>query len=443
MYSPLDDPRAVASAYSRGHAPFAEAPLRGIRTADVAIVGGGLTGLSAALEIAKAGKAVAVIEARHVASGGSGRAFGQVVPYAKHGPDRILRHFGQDPGTRLVAALASGPDIVFGLIREHGIECEALHNGLVFAPHSRANERPLLARAHYWQKRGVPVEVLTGAALADVTGTDYYPLAILEPRGGTINPYAYTLGLARAATAAGASIYSRSRATAVEKSGGGWRVVTDGGEVRAGHVVLCSGAYTDGLWSGLNRSVVPMRAHIAISKPLPAQIADSILPGGRSLTDTRRLYSGIRIRPGGRLQMSTDGPAFGRTEAPALRKAERRARALYPAIGELAWEESWSGWVDMSADFFPHVHELSDGVWAVIGLSGRGLAFGTLLGKDIALRLSGRAAEAVMPATPLRSISVHRIAAPLVSSLMHAYRALDRVGLASYARPAGRKETTA
>ncbi len=431
----------MASSYSSGVAPCAAPPLKGVRSVDIAIVGGGLTGLSAALNLAMAGKTVAVMEARQIASGGSGRAFGQVVPYAKPGHDRILDHFGKEAGARLVDALASGPETVFGLIRDHDIRCEALQNGLVFAAHSRRNERPLLARADYWRKRGVPVEVLEGPAAAAVTGTQYYPLAVLEPRGGTINPYAYTVGLAGAAAASGALIYSRTRVTALEKSGGGWRLSADGGEIRARQVVICSGAYTDGLWPGLSRSVVPMRAHIAISKPLPARVADGILPGGRSLTDTRKLYSGIRVRQGGRLQMSVDGPAFSRTEAPALRKAERRARDLYPAIDTLDWEESWSGWVDMSADFFPHLHELDEGVWAIIGLSGRGLAFGTLLGRDIALRLSGRAEEAFMPATPLRSISVHRVAAPLVSSLMQTYRVLDQVGLASYTRRSRQKDS--
>jgi glycine/D-amino acid oxidase-like deaminating enzyme len=161
-------------------------------------------------------------------------------------------------------------------------------------------------------------------------------------------------------------------------------------------------------------------------------VRKTVLPGGQALTDTRRLYSGIRLRSDGRLQVSTDGPAFSNDARPALRKATRRVLDLFPQLVGVAWEKEMAGWVGMTTDQYPHLHNLAPGLWAAIGLNGRGIAFGTLLGRELAKRIAARPEhELVMPVTPLQPISVRRFARPLVGSLIHWYRFLDSRDLAS------------
>jgi len=435
MFTPLDDPSDLPRAYAdaaRWEIP--RSPLTFSEEVDVAIVGGGFLGISAALHLAEAGVKAAVLEAKEIGSGGSGRALGQVVPYAKHDHRHIEAHYGPRAGGHLIDALAAGPDLVFGLIARHGIVCEAVRNGLIFAPHSAGEERSLEAQAAYWCRNGAPVDFLKGDDASQIIGSSYYPACLLDRRGGTVNPLAYVRGLARAALAGGASLYTHTKAVAIEREGAGWRVKAREGALLARSVIIGTGAYTDRLWPGLSRTIIPMRAHIRVSRPLSDNLRASVLPSGRSLTDTRRLYSGIRVRTDGRLQMSTDGPAFSLRGGPFVGKADRRVHQLFPQIGPLEWDEAWTGWVDMNSDFYPRIHEPAPGVWAALGLSGRGIAFATLLGRELAYRLSGHTEEMMLPVTQIRGIVARGMARPLVGGLIQAYRVLDCLEMANYVR---------
>src|SRR6478736_2875357 len=137
MLAPADDGVALPGVYRAGTRQLAEGtPLQGDAEADTVIIGAGFTGLSAALHLAEAGRKVIVLEAREIGWGASGRNFGQVVPYTKHGEAHVLSHFGPVYGPRLLEATARGPDLVFGLIKKHNILCSPVRNGLLFAAHS-------------------------------------------------------------------------------------------------------------------------------------------------------------------------------------------------------------------------------------------------------------------------------------------------------------------
>jgi glycine/D-amino acid oxidase-like deaminating enzyme len=167
-----------------------------------------------------------------------------------------------------------------------------------------------------------------------------------------------------------------------------------------------------------------------------SNVRATILPGGNSVTDTRRLYSGVRVLSDGRVHVSADGPAFMRGGEVFRNKADRRVRQLFPQITEIEWEEWWGGWVDMTTDQYPHLHELAPGLWGAIGLCGRGIVWGTLIGREVAWRMMERERdEWFMPVVPLRRAGIRPFAAPLIGALMKYYRALDRIEMAGYVRP--------
>ena len=432
MIHPLDDTTPLPEPYARGAPPRLTAPpLRGSVKADVAIVGGGYTGLSTALHLSAAGVACVVLEAREVGWGGSGRAFGQVVPYAKHDHAHVLAHFGNDWGERMIAMLASGPDLVFELVERHGIACDAVRNGLIFAAHTPANAEMLEKRAKFWQARNAPVAFLDAAGVTELTGSTYYPAAVVDRRGGCVEPISYARGLGHAAVKAGVRIFEASRVTRLDRRGERWLARAGDGEVEADTVVLATDAYTDALWPGLQRSLIPLRGYHLATAPLSENLRKTIMPGGQSLTDTRRLYSAIRLRSDGRLQVSTDGPSFDANAGAFLGKAVRRIQNLFPQLGEPVWQSEVAGWVGMTTDQYPHLHNLAPGAWAAVGLSGRGIAFGTLLGRELTKRILGKAeSECSMPMTTLHGSLVHTLARPLVGSLLNWYRFRDRAELA-------------
>jgi glycine/D-amino acid oxidase-like deaminating enzyme len=405
-------------------------PLEGMHRADVVVVGAGFTGLSAALHLAQAGCSAVVLEGREVGWGGSGRAFGQVVPYLKNGEADVLAAFGPDWGERLIAGVAAGPDLVFRLITKHGIACEPTRRGLIIAAHATKAEPGLERRVQFWADRGADVTMLRDEAMAAQTGTRFYRVGLLDRRGGCINPLAYARGLAQAVVAAGGRVHEGCPAVSLRQEAGGWQVRTPGGEVLAPQVVLATDAYTDDLWPGLRRSIVPLRAYQLVSEPLSDNLRHSVLPGGQSLTDTRRLYSGIRLRVDGRLHVSVDGSALRNDGRPNATFATRRVQALFPHLPPLTWESSVAGWVGMTADQYPHLHRLARGLIAAIGLSGRGIAFGTLLGWEASLRVLERPeSDWMMPDTPLRPLVVKPVMLPLLAGLLAYYRALDALEL--------------
>jgi glycine/D-amino acid oxidase-like deaminating enzyme len=431
MIHPLDDPVPPPEPYTVGAAPRLVAPsLRGRVKTDVAIVGAGYTGLSTALHLGAAGVSCVVLEAREVGWGGSGRAFGQVVPYAKHDHAHLLAHFGADWGERMIAMLAGGPDLVFGLVERHGIVCDAIRRGLIFAAHTPAAARVLEERARFWEERKAAVCFLDAKGMMELVGSAYYPAGLLDRRGGCLDPLAYARGLGHAAVRAGVKLFEQSRVTQVTPDQRRWAVHTQDGVVEADTIAIATDAYTDAIWPGLQQSLIPLRGYHLATAPLGENVRKTIMPGGQPLTDTRRLYSGIRLRGDGRLQVSTDGPAFSATGRALASKAARRVQDLFPQLGAPVWQTEAAGWVGMTTDQYPHLHNLAPGVWAGVGLSGRGIAFGTLLGRELSKRIRGASeTDCSMPVTPLRTAMVRSFARPLVGSLISWYRIRDRAEL--------------
>lgn len=429
-YSPSEDPSPIPDFYA-SFAPPAPAtePIDGSRRAAVAIVGAGFTGLSTALHLAERAIAPLVLEAKEIGWGASSRNFGQVVPYFKHDQGQVLQHFGPETGERLITAAGNAPDLVFDLIERHGIACTPVRNGLIFAAHSPTARDGLAQRAAFWQSRGAPVEMHDGPDAHAFIGSSFYAACSIDRRGGTINPLAYVRGLAAAALKAGAAISTRTPVTSLARVGSEWRLATPRGEVIADTVVLATNAYTENeLWPGLRQSIIPMRSYQLVSRPLGENVRRSILPRHQPLTDTRPLYSGVRLHPDGRLQASADGPAFYGSGAAFTAKLDRRISKLFPQIDALEWEDRWNGWVAMTLDRYPHLHALAPGLWAGLGYSGRGIGLATLMGHEIAGRIAGVAErDLVLPVTPLKPSWVTRAARPLVNSLLTYYRLQDAV----------------
>src|SRR6056297_3452259 len=224
---------------------FTARSLQGEFSADLVILGGGFTGLSAALEAAGQGADVTLLEAETVGHGGSGRNVGLVNAGLWLPPDAVCKTLGQASGERLNTVLAGAPDVVFDLIETHAIACEPVRNGTLHLAHAPKGVAQLRARLAQMQARGAPVRLLDAAEVATRTGTDRFHGALHDPRAGTIQPLAYARGLARAAAGQGARLHEQSPVTMATRHGGYWVIHTPGGKLRAKHLLMATNAYQD------------------------------------------------------------------------------------------------------------------------------------------------------------------------------------------------------
>jgi glycine/D-amino acid oxidase-like deaminating enzyme len=437
MYLPIERPDPISQFYDlNSPASPSTTSLATNISAEVAIVGAGYTGLSTALHLAERGVDVVVLDAFDIGSGASGRAFGQVVPYSKTEHSGLLQHFGAGIGARLIDLVAEGPDLVFDLIARHKIECGALRTGIIFAAQSPAGLERLRRRSAYWLSRGAPVEMHDPIATAKLTGSPVFLGCMLERRGGTLNPLAYARGLGRTAIAFGTRIFSYSRVMQIEKSTSKWVIKTPRGQVSARQIVLATGAYTDKLWPGLRQSFLAVRGNQLVSRPLPPEIAASILPGKQSLTDTRRLGSGVRRYDNGCIHVTATGPYLHPTKSANVSHTMKRVLGTFPQLKKVEWEHQWTGWMDMTEDNYPRIHELQPDLFAILGYSARGIALATVLGRELSFKLArGNSEAATFPVTPLRAIRTGALTAPLAAALIGYKRIRDDIETARYLSP--------
>lgn len=395
---------------------------------DVAIVGGGYTGLSTALHLAEAGVRTCVLEASEPGWGASGRNGGQVNPTLKHDPDELVRLFGVERGEALNHAIGSSADLVFDLIERHNIDCEPMRNGWLQLAHSERAVGGLHERAQQWHRRGVRTELLDRAAVAQRVGSDAFAGGWLDPRAGGIQPLSYARGLARAALERGARVHGHTLVSALQRENGRWTLRTEQGPVvRADRVLIATNGYTGGLWPALEQTVLAANSFIVATAPIDSAAMRDILPGGETASNTQRLLLYFRRDARGRLLMGGRGH-FTEPDGPAhFKHLERSVRLLFPRLGPVRFEYRWSGRVAITRDFLPHVHEPAPGLTIALGYNGRGIAAATAMGLHLARRVTG-ATEFPFPITPIRPIPMHALQRWYIAAGVAWYMLLDRLG---------------
>jgi glycine/D-amino acid oxidase-like deaminating enzyme len=405
-------------------------PLDGDKHVSVAVIGGGFTGLSAALHLAERGVDVAVLEAHEPGWGASGRNGGQVNPGLKHDPDTVEKDFGSDLGRRMVALSGNAPNVVFELIQRHQIDCQALQSGTLRAAVSARDSSGIRTTAAQWARRDAPVALLDVAALRHATGSARYVNALLDRRGGQVNPLGYARGLVQAAMQAGAAIFGGTPAQRVRRDGALWQVETPTGVVRADKLVLATNGYSDDLWSGLRRSIVPVFSAIVASEPLPEALAREIMPTRSVLYEMGRVTVYYRLGRDNRLLMGGRCAQRDIAHPHELRYLINYVERLWPALRGIRWTHAWSGQLAVTRDHYPHVHEPHDDVLVCLGYNGRGVAMSTAMGAQLAQRIiGGRAAEFDMPITTMREIPFHALWRSAVTARMIHGRIRDWLGL--------------
>lgn len=397
-------------------------PLDGTLTTDVVVIGGGFTGLSAALHLRERGADVAVLEAVEPGWGASGRNNGQVIPtLTRPEPADIIARHGA-AGERFVHLIRDSAGGLFDLVRRYGLAAEAEQTGWIQPVHTPGRMKVAERRVAQWSRHGADVRLLTREEVRALVGSDVWHGGWTAPSGGHINPLALAREMARAVVAHGGQVFIRTPATAyVREASGAWRVDTPTGTVRARALILASNAYTGefarGLAPQIATEVVPVLSWQMATAPVSHNVAKSFLPGRQAMSDTHgdlhfaRWDARNRLVTGGALMVAANG-------ADRLRhRIGARIARWSPALAKLKFDYVWNGYVGMTTDFMPRFHVLGPDAWGWTGCNGRGVGLAIAIGRELSRAATGERIDVLgLPFTEAKPLPLHglvRRAAPL------------------------------
>ena len=367
--------------------PSAESPPP--RT-DVAIVGAGYTGLSAARTLARQGVAVTVLERHRTGWGASGRNGGFVLPGFQPDVATLIRRYGVDRAGSLFASSREAVDFLERLIADEAIDCEfARRGGITLAGRPAHLRRLADDQRLLWERFGHDTTLLGPEALRGEIDSPAYHGGLLDPAAGGLHPGRYCAGLARAAVRAGAVIVEGVEVTGVRRANGRSVVSTSAGPVSAGEVLVATNGYTDAAFPALQRRVVPVGSYIVATAPLGESVASRMLPGGRVMSDTWNLLHYFRLG-GGRLIFGGRASFTPTTVRASARILQAAVARVFPSLGAVPIEFAWAGQVAFARDRMPHAGRLA-GVHYALAYAGHGVALATWMGARMGDALAGRA----------------------------------------------------
>lgn len=377
--------------YARSHPSQTLRPaLSGQVEAEVCVVGGGLAGLTAAFELARAGRKVVLLDARQVGWGASGRNGGFVSPGYSLGFDGIAARVGQDAAKELHRLSIEGMQIIARNIEDLGIADAAPCAGILGAVRYDAGRALADRRDWLGQEFGYAVDHLDRAGVAAHLTSPRYHQALYDRNAFHFDPLAYARGLARAAEGAGATVFEGTGASEIAGKPGAWTVRTPGGLVRADEVLVATGGYTGELVPALARAFLPIATYVMVTRPAPDLIARAIHTSA-AIGDDRRAGDYYRLVDEGR-RILWGGKITTRTTEPRRLGVllHRTMTATYPQLRDLEIETVWSGLMSYARHLMPQIGRLPSGIWHCTAFGGHGMNTTAIGGRVIAEAILGQ-----------------------------------------------------
>src|SRR5271169_666031 len=363
---------------------------------DVAVIGAGYTGLSAARTLAKRGAKVAVLESETIGWGASSRNGGMVLTGMKLGVNQLISMYGRELTRRMYAASLQTLDCVEQIVRDEAIDCDFSRCGHLevackqkhFDDYARQAE--VIAREFNHQLRVVQRNELS----AEIGSNIYYGGMVDEVSAG-LNPARYVAGLGRAAMKAGAEIFERTRVEGLQRESrqgeAGWKIATSRGPLWAREVFVATSGYTGKATPALQKRIIPVGSFIITTQPLSEALARELSPRNRMIYDSKNYLYYYRLTPDRRMLFGGRAAFFPETDQTVRRSAEILRRGMidvYPQLSDARIDYVWGGTLDFAFDIMPHAGQL-DGMYYAVGYAGHGVAMATYQGQKMAELISG------------------------------------------------------
>jgi len=362
---------------------------------DVAVIGAGFTGLSAARSLAKSGAKVAVFESQTIGWGASSRNGGMVLTGLKLPAATLISRYGKEATARMYAASRESIDFVEKLVREENIACDFSRCGHLevackpkhFEDFRRSAEA--IAREFNHEQRLVSKDQLQSEI-----GSAIYHGGLVDDSSAGVNPARYVAGLARAAERAGAALFEHSHVDEIQREGAqGWKIATARGTLHAKNVLVATSGYTSRVTPALQKKIIPIGSYIIVTEILPENLAAELSPRNRMIYDSKNYLYYYRLTPDRRMLFGGRAAFFPETSSTIRRSADILRRGMiivYPQLRDAKIDYVWGGTLDFAFDIMPHAGQL-DGLHFSLGYAGHGVGMSTYLGDNIAQSiLSGR-----------------------------------------------------
>ena len=378
---------------------------------DVAVIGAGFTGLSAARTLAKRGAKVAVLESQTVGWGASSRNGGMVLTGMKLGVNQLISRYGRELTRRMYAASLETIDCVEQIVREEAIDCDFSHCGHLevackqkhFDDYARQAE--VIAREFNHSLRVVQKDELR----TEIGSTIYYGGMVDEVSAG-VNPARYVAGLARAAMKAGAAVFEHARVDSLQRESSqgesGWRITTARGGLWACDVFVGTSGYTGKTTPALQKRIIPIGSFIITTEVLPQALAHELSPRNRMIYDSKNYLYYYRLTPDRRMLFGGRAAFFPENDQTIRRSAEILRRGMidvYPQLRDAKVEYVWGGTLDFAFDIMPHAGQI-EGMYYALGYAGHGVAMATYQGQKIAELIAAEKIAGDQPDNPFVGI---------------------------------------
>jgi len=359
---------------------------------DVAVIGGGLTGVVAALHLARRGAKVDLFEQNTVGFGASGRNGGMATTGMSIGIRDAVAKLGFDTAVRLYGAYTEAIDLIEKLVIDEHIDCDFARAGKLNLASKPAHYQAFEKTHELLTTRlGVETQLVPKAELRREIGSDAFHGAMVESKSAGLHVGKYIRGLGEAAERAGVTIHEQAPVRRLTKIGSGHELETPRGQTRAEQVLLATGAYTRQPFSWHQVRIAPVGSFIIATEPLDATVCDDLLPTRRVASDSKNLLNYFRITPdnrllfGGRARFAMSNPQSDEKSGRLLRDAMVRT---FPQLADARIDYCWGGLVDMSLDRLVHAGQ-RDGVYYAMGYAGHGVQMATYMGRQMAEYMSG------------------------------------------------------
>ncbi len=361
--------------------------------ADVVVVGGGFTGLSAALALAERGATVVLLEAGRIVGEASGRNGGHCNTGLAHDYAALASRLGEERARAYYDAYNEAVRTVEAVVARERIDCDFRRCGKLKLA-AKPEHYDKLARAYEYQcKVETDIKLVPRSELASEIGSEQYYGGLLQPQGAQMHMGKFGVGLAEAASRAGALLFQHAAVQDIERISGGYRVKSARGDITAGQVFLATGNSSLGPFGHFRRRLVSVGSFIIATEPLPREVLDRITPSRRNYVTTKNIGNYFRITPderllfGGRARFALSNPA---SDVKSGRILQQAMAQVFPELANTRIDYCWGGLVDMTADRLPRAGQ-HEGMFYSLGYSGHGVQMSVHMGRQMAEVMGGRA----------------------------------------------------